>query len=162
MDKRIDVIATAIKARMTVEDIEDLDLCYSPQFGSAKDATILAGFAAANTRREVMPAMTPGEMFDRIEAGEPLTVLDVRTKPEWDAGHVEGAMHIDLGQLRQRIAEVPADKPVTVTCGSGYRSYLAQRILINAGRKNVYNVLGGRIVTELVQAARAGAKGKSN
>jgi len=162
VDKRIDVIATAIKARMTVEDIEDLDLCYSPQFGSAKDATILAGFAAANTRREVMPAMTPGEMFDRIEAGEPLTVLDVRTKPEWDAGHVEGAMHIDLGQLRQRIAEVPADKPVAVTCGSGYRSYLAQRILINAGRKNVYNVLGGRIVTELVQAARAGAKGKSN
>ncbi len=160
VDKRIDVIATAIKANLTVEDLEDLDLCYSPQFGSAKDVTILAGFAAANTRREVMPAMTPGEMFDRIEAGQPLTVLDVRTQPEWDAGHVEGAMHIDLGQLRKRIAEVPADKPLAVMCDSGYRSYLAQRILINAGRENVYNVLGGRIVTELVQAARAGAKGK--
>ena len=160
VDKRIDVIATAIKAGLTVEDLEDLDLCYSPQFGSAKDATILAGFAAANTRREVMPAMTPGEMFDRIEAGQPLTVLDVRTQPEWDAGHVEGAMHVELGRLRKRIAEVPADKPLAVTCGSGYRSYLAQRILINAGRKDVYNVLGGRIVTELVQAARAGGKKK--
>ncbi len=160
VDKRIDVIATAIKANMTVEDLEDLDLCYSPQFGSAKDAAILAGFAAANTRREVMPAMTPGEMFDRLEAGQPLTVLDVRTQPEWDAGHVDGAMHIDLGQLRNRIAEVPDDKPVAVTCGGGYRSYLAQRILINAGRKNVFNVLGGRLVTELVQAAREGGKKK--
>jgi hydroxyacylglutathione hydrolase len=101
-----------------------------------------------------MPAMTPGEMFDRLEAGQPLTVLDVRTQPEWDTGHVEGAMHVELGRLRKRIAEVPADKPLAVTCGSGYRSYLAQRILINAGRNNVYNVLGGRIVTELVQAAR--------
>ncbi len=158
--KRIDVIATAIKAGLTVEDLEDLDLCYSPQFGSAKDAAIMAGFAAANTRREVMPAMTPGEMFDRIEAAEPLTVLDVRTRPEWDAGHVEGAMHVDLNELRRRIDEVPADKPLAVMCGTGYRSYVAQRILINAGRKEVYNVLGGRMVTELVQAARAAAKNK--
>lgn len=160
VDKRIDVIATAIKAGLTAEQLEDLDLCYSPQFGSAKDPAILAGFVAANSRREVMPAMTPGEMLDRLDAGEDLTILDVRTQGEWDAGHIEGSLHINLVELRGRLDEVPADKPVAVTCGSGYRSYLGQRILISAGRKDVYNVLGGRMVIDLVLAARAAANGQ--
>ncbi len=160
VDKRIDVIATAIKAGQTVEDLENLDLCYSPQFGSAKDPAIFAGLTAANTRRQVMPAITPGELLDRLEAGEPLTMVDVRPRAEWDAGHLEGAMHIDLVELRRRIDEIPDDKPLAVMCGTGYRSYVAQRILINMGRKEVYNTLGGRTVIKLVQIARAAAKNK--
>ncbi len=156
--RRIDVIATGIKGGMTVEDLESLDLCYSPQFGSAKDPAIVVAMAGANTRRDVMPAITPGELLDRLEAGEPLTVVDVRTKPEWDAGHLDGSMHIDLGELRRRMAEIPADRPVAVTCGTGYRSYVAQRILINSGRDDVLNIVGGRTVTELVQTARAMTK----
>jgi len=160
VDKRIDVIATAIRAGQTVEDLENLDLCYSPQFGSAKDPALFVGLLAGNTRRQVMPAITANELLDRIEAGDPPTMVDVRTKPEWDAGHLEGAMHIDLAELRRRIDEIPDDKPIAVMCGTGYRSYVGQRILINMGRKEVYNTLGGRTVIELVQTARAAAKKK--
>jgi len=86
--------------------------------------------------------------------------VDVRPRAEWDAGHLEGAMHIDLVELRRRIDEIPDDKPLAVMCGTGYRSYVAQRILINMGRKEVYNTLGGRTVIKLVQIARAAAKNK--
>ena len=155
VDKRIDVLATAIQAGMTVEDLEGLDLCYAPPYGSAKDLEILAGFEAANIRRGVMPSMTPAELLERMKADASLFVLDVRTPAEWEAGHLDAAVHIPVDELRDRLDEVPADRPVAIHCGSGYRSYLAQRILLNAGRTDVRNVVGGKIVIDLVQSAGA-------
>ncbi len=154
-DKRIDVLATAITGGMTVEDLETLDLAYCPQFGSAKDLQILAGFAASNQRRGIMPTLTPAEALDKLAAGEPLCVLDVRTRAEWDAWHLDQAMHIPIDELRDRLDEVPADRPVAVSCGSGYRSYLGVRMLMNAGRDDVSNVTGGAMLTKHTLAARA-------
>jgi len=156
-DKRIDVLATAIFAGMTVEDLEGLDLCYSPPFGSAKDAVNLAGYAAANARRGEAPAMSAKELLAALNSGWRGAVLDVRTDKEWQGGHLDGALHVPLGELRQRLAEVPADRPVAVHCAGGYRSYLAQRILLNAGRKDVCNVLGGMLLIGQTQAAAGGA-----
>ena len=156
VDKRIDVLATAIQAGMTVRDLEGLDLCYAPPFGSAKDVAVLAGFAAANACRGIMPTITPGELLDKLAAGEPLCVLDVRMTKEWDAGHLAEAVHVPLDELRDRLADVPADRPVAVHCAGGYRSYLAQQVLLAAGRSDVSNVVGGYTMIERVRAARGG------
>lgn len=143
VDKRIDVLATAIAAGMTVEDLEQLDLCYAPPFGSAKDIVIQAGFAGGNIRRGVMPAITPAELLAELAGPNPPTVIDVRSPKEFAAGHLDGALNIPVDEIRDRLAEVPADGKVVVHCGVGYRSYIAQRILLDSGRTNVRNVLGG-------------------
>jgi NADPH-dependent 2,4-dienoyl-CoA reductase/sulfur reductase-like enzyme/rhodanese-related sulfurtransferase len=158
-DKRIDVIATAIAGDMTVEDLEGLDLCYSPQYGAAKDAVILAGHVAANAHRGVSPAVTAEELLRAMAEGGDLVVLDVRTAREWQAGHLDGAAHIPVDDLRQRLAEVPADRPVAIHCGSGYRSYIAQRILMNCGRRNVRNVLGGMLMISQSRSVGEGGSG---
>ncbi|MFP4054432.1 MAG: FAD-dependent oxidoreductase [Phycisphaerae bacterium] len=152
VDKRIDVLATAITAGMSVEDLEQLDLCYAPPFGSAKDLEILTGFAAANSRRGVGPLVTPTEMLDRLDGENPPAVLDVRTRKEWDAGHLSKAIHVPVDELRGRMSDVP-DGPVLVYCAGGYRSYVAQRFLMNAGRTDVYNVAGGWGMIQRVRKA---------
>ena len=154
VDKRLDVLATAITAGMTIEDLEHLDLCYAPPFGSAKDLQILAGFAGSNIRRGLMPSMTPAELLDALAEGDGLVVLDVRTPREWEQGHLDQALHIPLDDLRGRLDEVPSDKPVAIHCAGGYRSYVAQRILLNSGRSDVRNVLGGFGAIQMVRAAR--------
>ena len=143
VDKRIDVLATAIAGGMTVEDLEHLDLCYAPPFGSAKDIAIVAGFAASNVRRGLMPSMTPGELFAALDGPDAPVVIDVRQGDEFAAGHLDEAINLPLSELRDRIDDVPRDRPVAVHCLGGYRSYLAQRILLNHGYDNVRNVLGG-------------------
>jgi NADPH-dependent 2,4-dienoyl-CoA reductase/sulfur reductase-like enzyme/rhodanese-related sulfurtransferase len=150
VDKRIDVLATAITAEMTLEDLEQLDLCYAPPFGSAKDLEIMVGFAGANARRGVMPVSTPREMLDALAGQAPPVILDVRTQKEWDAGHLDGAIHIPVDELRGRLDEVPEGRPVHVHCAGGYRSYVAQRMLMNAGRQEVYNVTGGYTMIERI------------
>jgi NADPH-dependent 2,4-dienoyl-CoA reductase/sulfur reductase-like enzyme/rhodanese-related sulfurtransferase len=142
VDKRIDVLATAILAGMTVEDLEALDLCYAPQYGSGKDVVILAGFAAANARRGVMPSLTPQQLVEMCRGDDPPVLVDVRSRREWERNHLDDAVHIPVDELRERMDELPADRPVALHCASGYRSYVAQRILLNAGRERVYNVLG--------------------
>jgi NADPH-dependent 2,4-dienoyl-CoA reductase/sulfur reductase-like enzyme/rhodanese-related sulfurtransferase len=143
VDKRIDVLATAILGGLTVEDLEQLDLCYAPPFGTAKDVVVLAGSAAANTRRGQMPAIMPTDLVEELAGPDPPAVLDVRTRGEYEAGHLDGSAHIYVNELRQRAHEVPSDRPVVVYCTVGYRSYQAQRILMNRGFSNVRNVLGG-------------------
>ncbi len=144
VDKRIDVLATAIAARMTVEDLESLDLCYAPPFASAKDIVLMGGFAGANARRGEMPCVTLAAFADERKTGaSKAVVLDVRTPKEFAAGHVEGAVNIPVDDLRERLAEVPKDQPLVIYCGVGYRAYVAQRILMNKGRKDVRNLLGG-------------------
>lgn len=146
VDKRIDVLATAIFAGLSVEDLESLDLAYAPPFGSAKDPVIMAGFAAANARRETMPTITPQKLLDAL-AGDngkkPLLVIDVRTPREFDKAHLPEAINVPVDEIRDRLDEIPADRTVAVHCGVGYRSYVAQQILINSGRQDVLNVIGG-------------------
>ena len=155
VDKRLDVLAPAIAPRMTVEDLEQLDLCYAPPFGSAKDVAILAGFAAANARRGLMPAVTPAELLDELASADPPLLIDDRSQREYAAGHVEGAINIPIDELRGRLDEVPSNRPVVIHCATGYRSYLGQRMLMNRGRTDVRNLLGGYVLLRQVQAARA-------
>jgi NADPH-dependent 2,4-dienoyl-CoA reductase/sulfur reductase-like enzyme/rhodanese-related sulfurtransferase len=135
-EKRIDVLAMAIQKQATVYDLEEAELCYAPQFGAAKDAVNMAGMAAANVLRGDVPLAHWGEL---PQAG---VVLDVRDPKEFDAGHIEGAVHIPLPQLRDRLAELPQDREIMVYCKAGQRSYYATRILIQHGFK-VKNLPGG-------------------
>jgi len=146
-EKRVDVLSMAIQSGMTVFDLEEAELCYSPQFGAAKDPVNMAGFIASNDLRGDAPLATwadvlaPGTAPPRA-AGGPGVLLDVREAGEWESGHVEGAVHIPLGQLRDRMGELPRDQPIHVTCLVGQRGYYATRAL----RLNGYdarNVTGG-------------------
>jgi rhodanese-related sulfurtransferase len=140
VDKRIDVLAVAIQAGMTVFDLEEMELAYSPQFGSAKDPINMAGFVAAGLLRGDHPqadvsAVTPSEN------GRPVLV-DVRTPQEYAGGHIPGAVNIPVDDLRYRLGELPHDREVAVYCQVGQRGYLATRILAQAGLK-VVNLGGG-------------------
>ncbi len=154
VDKRIDVLATAITAGMCVDDLEQLDLCYAPPFGSAKDPVVMAGFAAANERRGVMPSMTPGELLDELAGGDPPLVVDVRSSREHQAGRLPESFNVPVDELRDRLDDLPSDRPIAMYCGVGYRSYIAQQILRNLGRENVRNVLGGYLTIQQTRKAR--------
>jgi rhodanese-related sulfurtransferase len=135
VDKRIDVVAVAIQAGMTVFDLEEMELCYSPQYGSAKDPINMAGFVAASVVRGdtkiVHVADLPGT-----------AVLDVRTRGEFDCGHIPGAVNISVDELRERLGEVDRGQRTIVYCQFGQRGYLAARILSQAGY-DVANLSGG-------------------
>jgi NADPH-dependent 2,4-dienoyl-CoA reductase/sulfur reductase-like enzyme/peroxiredoxin family protein/rhodanese-related sulfurtransferase/TusA-related sulfurtransferase len=130
VDKRIDVLAVAIRAGMTVYDLEKLELAYAPPFGSAKDPINYAGFVAANVlRREVRICHVP----DVVNPGPRQLLLDVRTAPEVQQGTIPGSIHIPLDELRSRLGELPKDKEILVFCQVGLRGYLACRILSQNG-----------------------------
>ncbi len=130
IDKRIDVIATAIKAGLTVDDLADLELCYAPPFGSAKDPINIAGMAAQNSMRNYCKPISALELFN---LGKTVTILDVRDDREREAGFIPNSIHIPINQLRDRLSELPKDKEVVAYCHSGQRSYYACRILLQNG-----------------------------
>ncbi len=138
VDKRIDVLAMAIQAGMTVFDLEEAELCYAPQFGSAKDPVNMAGFVAAGVLRGDHP-VTHWSSITR--KNEPL-LIDVRTASEFAAGHVPEAVNIPLDELRERLHEIPRERSVQAYCQVGQRGYYATRILQLAGF-DVANVSGG-------------------
>jgi NADPH-dependent 2,4-dienoyl-CoA reductase/sulfur reductase-like enzyme/peroxiredoxin family protein/rhodanese-related sulfurtransferase/TusA-related sulfurtransferase len=130
VDKRIDVLAVAIRAGMTVYDLEKLELAYAPPFGSAKDPVNYAGFVAANVlRKEVGVCHVP----DVVNPGPTQLLLDVRTTPEVQQGTIPGSIHIPIDELRGRLGELPKDKEVLAFCQVGLRGYLACRILSQNG-----------------------------
>ncbi|HEY3283669.1 MAG TPA: FAD-dependent oxidoreductase [Armatimonadota bacterium] len=131
VDKRIDVIATALKAGLTIDDLADLELAYAPPFGSAKDPVNLAGMAAQNVLNGEMPVAQWHEM----DAADPerTVVLDVRSPAERARGYVPGSLHVPLPELRARLDELPRDRELLVYCHSGQRSYFATRVLLQAG-----------------------------
>ena len=134
VDKRIDVFATALRARMTVDDLAELELAYAPPFGSAKDAVNMAAFMAQNVLDGILTTWSAADL-DTVLDGSTL-VLDVRSPHEFELGHLPGAMNVAHTELRDRIDEVvtAADgRPVRVLCASGFRSYLAHRVLVAAG-----------------------------
>ncbi|MEI5993099.1 FAD-dependent oxidoreductase [Candidatus Enterococcus mansonii] len=132
VDKRIDIIATAIKAGLTVMDLPELEFTYAPPFGSAKDPVNMIGYAAVNIVEGFSENIQYYELKEAIEKGAFL--LDVRNPGELkNNGSLPDAKNIPLDELRERLAELPADKEIIVSCQSGQRSYLAERILKNNG-----------------------------
>ena len=140
VDKRIDVIATAILAGMTVEDLTHLELAYAPQFGTAKDAVNIAGYVASNILRNDAPTVH-WEELDQLRKNGAVNV-DVRTPEKFSLGEAPGAINIPLEELRERLSELPKDKPVCVYCTIGLRSYIATRILVQRGY-DAKNLSGG-------------------
>ncbi|MCI3028219.1 FAD-dependent oxidoreductase [Desemzia sp. C1] len=132
VDKRIDILATAIKAGMTVEDLPELEFTYAPPFGSAKDPVNMAGYAALNIIEGISESVQWYELEDKQAAGHQL--LDVRNATELETnGRLKGAVNIPLDNLRDRMEELPKDQPLIVSCHSGLRSYIAERILKQSG-----------------------------
>ncbi len=141
VDKRIDVLATAIHAGMRAVDLTELDLAYAPPYSSAKDPVNMAGFMVENIQKGLVKQFHL-EDLEHLPKDGSITLLDVRTKGEYARGHVDGFLHIPVDELRDRIGEVDKGKPVYVMCQSGLRSYLAVRILSGYGY-DAYNFSGG-------------------
>jgi NADPH-dependent 2,4-dienoyl-CoA reductase/sulfur reductase-like enzyme/rhodanese-related sulfurtransferase len=141
VDKRIDVLAVAIQAGMTVFDLEEMELAYAPQYGSAKDPVNMAGFVAGGLVRGEHPQVDV-ETVLATPPGERPFLLDVRTPQEFAAGHVLDAVNIPVDDLRSRLGELPHDQEIAAYCQVGQRGYLATRIMRQAGFSAV-NVGGG-------------------
>ncbi len=140
VSKRIDVIATAIKFGGTVENLKDLELCYAPPFGTAKDVVNLAGYIGSNLLNGDFKQVQPDKLRYLIKEGA--YILDVREKVEYERAHIKGAKNIPLSELRSRFNEIPKDEDVYVHCRTGQRSYNAVLALQQLGFNNVYNVTG--------------------
>lgn len=140
VDKRVDVLAVAIQAGMTVFDLEEVELAYAPQFGSAKDPVNMAGFVAAGMLRGDHPQLDVPALAALEELARSL--IDVRTPKEFAAGHIPGATNIPVDELRDRLGEISRDREVIAYCQVGMRGYLATRVLKQAGY-NVRNLSGG-------------------
>jgi rhodanese-related sulfurtransferase len=151
VEKRIDVVATALLGNMTVDDLAEIDLCYAPPFGSANDPVNMASYVAQNSVSGFSPTVTAEEMFAEMKANPTTLILDVRNKSEYDQGHVEGATLIPVNELRDKLSELPRDKKILVHCQVGFRGHLASRILQQHGFKNIFNVTGGYRSIQLAQ-----------
>lgn len=142
VDKRIDVLATALAAGLTVDDVAELELAYAPPYGSAKDPVNMAGFVAQNVLDGTLRLWYPEDLEKVLDTA---LVLDVRSPAEFASGHLPGALNVPHTRLRERLEEVreaAAGRPVRVHCLSGFRSYLAHRVLDQAGL-DVANLSGG-------------------
>jgi NADPH-dependent 2,4-dienoyl-CoA reductase/sulfur reductase-like enzyme/rhodanese-related sulfurtransferase len=137
VEKRIDVIATAIQMGATVRDLAEAELCYAPQFGGAKDPVNLAGMVAVNHLDGLMPLAD----WTSLARGDAM-VIDVREPAEYVAGHIPGAVSLPLSQLRQRYAELPTNRDLAICCGVGQRAYYAVRFLNQHGYRAA-NLSGG-------------------
>ena len=141
VDKRIDVLATAIRAGLKATDLKDLDLAYAPPYSSAKDPVNMAGFMIDNIAKGVLKQWHL-EDADKLPCDGSVTLLDTRTVGEYTQGHIEGFKNIPVDELRERLDEVEKGKSVYVICQSGLRSYIASRILEGSGY-TAYNFAGG-------------------
>ena len=141
VDKRIDVLATAIHAGLSAIQLKDLDLAYAPPYSSAKDPVNMAGFMIENLSKGVIKQFHLEDVRGLPRDGS-VTLLDARTPAEYAGGHIEGFRNIPVDELRERLEEIEAGKPVYVVCQSGLRSYIACRLLSGYGYET-YNFSGG-------------------
>ena len=166
VDKRIDVLATALRAGMKATELTELDLAYAPPYSSAKDPVNMAGFMIENIRDGLVRQWYYDEVPSLKRDGS-VTLLDVRTAEECaSGGMIDGFVNIPVDELRDRIGEIPAGKPVYIMCQSGLRSYIAARILAGRGY-DVYNFAGGyryyaAVVNDRLCAERSTACGKDS
>ncbi|MEO8482738.1 MAG: FAD-dependent oxidoreductase [Acidobacteriota bacterium] len=149
VEKRIDVIATAMQFRGTVHDLAEAELCYAPQFGAAKDPINVAGMMAQNVLNGDMP------VADWLAVGRTdVLLLDVREPEEFARGHIPNAINLPLSQLRERYGELPTNRDIWIYCGVGQRSYFASRFLAQHGCRT--RTLSGGYATYLAFSAAAG------
>lgn len=141
VDKRIDVIATAIRSGMKATELKDLDLAYAPPYSSAKDPVNMAGFMIDNISKGILKQWHLEELQTIMDKND-VTLLDTRTCEEYERGHIEGFRNIPVDELRDRLDEIDKGNPVYVICQSGLRSYIACRILEGSGFE-AYNFCGG-------------------
>lgn len=154
VDKRIDVLAAAMQAKLKVTDLCDLDLAYAPPYSSAKDPVNMAGFVAENVLSGKVKQFFYEEALSLPRDGS-VTLLDTRTEAEYSRGHAEGFdINIPVDRLRERLEEIDKTKPVYVMCQSGLRSYIACRILTQNGF-NCYNFAGGYRVYHSIRSQEA-------
>ena len=148
-EKRIDVIATAIKGNLTISDLPDLELSYAPPYSSAKDPVNIVGYVADNVYRGVYDVVHWNQIDNIMKSGGLL--IDVSSKKEFARGHIDGSINIPVDEIRNRLNEITVEKdyPIYVNCQSGVRSYIAIRILQGNGYTNVSNVSGGYITYSL-------------
>lgn len=139
-DKRIDVIATMISMEGTIYDLADLELAYSPSYGTAKDVVNMAALVAINILNEEYNQVPVSQVRSLVESGA--VIVDVREEDEFKAGHLVNSINIPLSQFRERLDEIPKDKPVYLHCRSGQRSYNMTRALLQRGYTEVYNISG--------------------
>ena len=141
VDKRIDVLATAIRAGMKAYELTDLDLAYAPPYSSAKDPVNMAGYIVENIKNGLVKQWCC-EDAENLPRDGSVTLLDTRTAMEYSRGHIKGFVNIPVDELRERLGEIDRAKPVYVICQSGLRSYIASRILTGSGF-DAYNFAGG-------------------
>ena len=156
VDKRIDVLAAAIRGGLTALDLRDLDLAYAPPYSSAKDPVNMAGFMIGNLADGLVRQFHLEEL-EALPRDGSVTLLDTRTRGEYAAGHVEGFRNLPVDELRERLDELEEGKPVYVMCQSGLRSYLACRILAQHGFA-CWNFSGGYRLYETVALDRLAAR----
>jgi Uncharacterized NAD(FAD)-dependent dehydrogenases len=141
VDKRMDVLSTAMRAGMTVFDLEKLELSYAPPYSSAKDPVNIAGYTASNVLKKDCNIFHWNEVGS-IDGNNGI-LIDVRSPEEFNLGTIKGALNIPLDNLRDRLDEIPTGKDIYIFCQVGLRGYLACRILMQKGYKNVRNLSGG-------------------
>lgn len=151
VEKRIDIIATAIKAEFTVFDLQDIEPCYAPPYNSAKDPVNMLGYYASNIIEDMVETVQWHEIDDIVTNGG--VIIDVREEFELVTGGIEGSIHIPLGQLRDRLNEIPKDKKLYVTCQVGLRGYIACRLLKQHGFECI-NIDGGVKTYQFVKRAK--------
>lgn len=154
VDKRIDVLSVAIQAGMTVFDLEQAELCYAPQYGSAKDPVNMAAFVAAGALRGDHPQVGVEALGG--DGGDRPFLLDVRTPEEHARGSIPGAVNVPVDDLRGRLGELPRGRRIVAYCQVGMRGYLATRILMQSGFGDVANLGGGFTTWRLHHPDRSG------
>lgn len=159
VDKRIDVIAAMITMGGTLEDLKELELCYSPVFGTARDVVNLAALVGLNLLNGCYRQVPVTAVRQLAESGA--CIVDVREEHEFLAGHIKGAKNIPLSQLRQRMEEIPKDEPVYIHCRTGQRSYNAICCLQGYGYKNLWNISGSFLGLSLYEYFQDKAQGRT-
>ncbi|MEI6786915.1 MAG: rhodanese-like domain-containing protein, partial [bacterium] len=154
VDKRLDVFATAIRAGMSIADLQHLELAYAPPYGSAKDPINMSGFIGANLLNGDLDLWYAEDFPDKTVRG---AILDVRSPQEFEHWHIPGAFNIPLGKLRSNLDKIPRDKPVFVYCKVGFRSYLAYRLLKQRGISGISMLAGGSLTFQSVHGSSATA-----
>ena len=148
VDKKTDIISVAIRAKMKIWELLELNLCYHPEYGSAKDPVNILGMIGQNIEKGENSFINVEELRDLIKKKEDIIIIDVRSEREFMAGHIEGAINIPVDDLREKIPSIDKKSSIVLNCKTSYRSYLAYRILKNAGFENVQNLNGSYLSWE--------------